>query len=364
LLGGLQERGLRFEQLISVIKRLDADPALELDSLPAEVGWERPLAPQLDALWPQRWQHFVDLWHQQAEALEQAFCATAADLRARFGPKAIPSGCNYSAKPRTNRVDALNGWIAEQERSCGLPVSIEGGMESGEGGLESGSPSALPGYRAVVKEKLLREYFHPGPFTRMVAPYEDGPISLPQRPLLEAIAELVDGPLELTVLHFGHWARQELLRRRQRSGRMGFAQLLEGLDPGPSGQEHGALIAALGRRYRVALVDEFQDTDPIQWRILRLAFAEAAHQLVMVGDPKQAIYRFRGGDLATYLQARRQAAGRFGLIENRRATAELVEALNGLMGPAGLKRSGLAVPAVRPRADRSGPPCRQNGGGG
>ncbi|HYP03601.1 MAG TPA: 3'-5' exonuclease, partial [Cyanobium sp.] len=74
-----------------------------------------------------------------------------------------------------------------------------------------------------------------------------------------------------------------------------------------------------------------------------------------VGDPKQAIYRFRGGDLATYLHARQQASGRFGLIENRRSTAELVEALNALMGPSGLRRSGLVVPAVRPQADRSGP---------
>ena len=356
LLGGLQERGLRFEHLISVLNRLDGDPALELDPLPPELQADQRLAPQLEALWPVRWQRFVSLWQPNALALEQAFCSTAAELRARFGAKAIPSACKYSAKPRSNRVDALSGWIAEQERSCGLPVSVEGGMESGEGGLESGSPSALPGYRAVVKEKLLREYFHPGPFTRMVAPYEDGPISLPQRPLLEAIADLVDGPLELTLLHFGHWARQELLRRRQRSGRMGFAQLLEGLDPGPSGQEHGALIAALGRRYRVALVDEFQDTDPIQWRILERAFlaepgTRASHLVVLVGDPKQAIYRFRGGDLATYQRARDRADGLHGLRQNRRSSKPLVQALNALMAP-GLPLSQLAVPAVESCAEK------------
>ena len=356
LLGGLQERGLRFEHLISVLNRLDSDPALELDPLPPELRADQPLAPQLEALWPLRWQRFVNLWQPNAQALEQAFCSTAADLRARFGAKAIPSACKYSAKPRSNRVDALSGWIAEQERSCGQPFSLEGGLESGEGGLESESPSALPGYRAVVQEKLLREYFHPGPFTRMVAPYEDGPISLPQRPLLEAIADLVDGPLELTLLHFGHWARQELLRRRQRSGRMGFAQLLEGLDPGPSGQEHGALIAALGRRYRVALVDEFQDTDPIQWRILERAFlaepgGRASHLVVLVGDPKQAIYRFRGGDLATYQRARDLADGLHGLRQNRRSSQPLVQALNALMAP-GLPLSQLAVPAVESCAEK------------
>ena len=341
LLGGLQERGLRLNHLISVLTRLDSDPALELDPLPPEFRADQPLAPQLVALWPRRWQRFVDLWQQNAEALEQAFCSTAADLRARFGAKAFPSACKYSAKPRTDRVGALSGWIAEQVRSAEIAT---------------GSPAALPGYRTVVQETLLREYFHPGPFTRMVAPYEDEPISLPQRPLLEAIAELVDGPLELSLLHFGHWARQELLRRRQRSGRMGFAQLLEGLDPGPSGQDHAALIAALGRRYRVALVDEFQDTDPIQWRILERAFlaepgARASHLVVLVGDPKQAIYRFRGGDLATYQRARARADGLHGLRQNRRSSQPLVRALNALMAP-GLPLSQLEVPAVDSCAEK------------
>ena len=351
LLGGLQERGLRFEHLTSVLNRLDSDPALELDPLPPEIHAEHPLAPQLVTLWPQRWQRFVSLWHQNAGALEQAFCSTAADLRARFGAKAIPSACKYSAKPRTNRVGALNGWIAEQKRPGGQP-----GVAEGAPGCGAGSPSAPPGYRALVQEKLLREYFHPGPFTRMVAPYEDDPISLPQRPLLEAIADLVDGPLELTLLHFGHWARQELVRRRQRSGRMGFAQLLEGLDPGPSGQDHGALIAALGQRYRVALVDEFQDTDPIQWRILERAFlaepgARASHLVVLVGDPKQAIYRFRGGDLATYQRARARADGLHGLRQNRRSSRPLVQALNALMAP-GLPLSKLEVPEVESCAEK------------
>lgn len=63
------------------------------------------------------------------------------------------------------------------------------------------------------------------------AAHGDG-VSLPQRPLLEAIAALIDGPAELLLLHFAHWGRRELARRRERSGQMGFGQLLEQLDPG------------------------------------------------------------------------------------------------------------------------------------
>lgn len=99
----------------------------------------------------------------------------------------------------------------------------------------------------------------------------------------------------------------------------------------------------------MALIDEFQDTDPIQWRILSRAFQPERHRLVMVGDPKQAIYRFRGGELATYQRARAVAASGGGissLTDNYRASEALVGGLNGLMEP-GLRRSGLAVPEVR-----------------
>lgn len=113
------------------------------------------------------------------------------------------------------------------------------------------------------------------------------------------------------------------------------------------------MLEAVAGRYRAALIDEFQDTDPLQWRILERAFAgtEPGHLLVMVGDPKQAIYRFRGGELATYRQAGSTANDRFGLTDNRRSSADLVAGLNALMQP-GLVRSDLEVPAVQAKANK------------
>ena len=69
------------------------------------------------------------------------------------------------------------------------------------------------------------------------------------------------------------------------------------------------------RRFTVGLVDEFQDTDPVQWTIFSTVFADATGAdgrcLVLVGDPKQAIYGFRGADITTYVAARGdEAAGR------------------------------------------------------
>jgi ATP-dependent exoDNAse (exonuclease V) beta subunit len=66
-----------------------------------------------------------------------------------------------------------------------------------------------------------------------------------------------------------------------------------------------AACARLREQYDVALVDEFQDTDPIQWEIMRRAFGEGEATLVLIGDPKQAVYSFRGADVLRLRERRR-----------------------------------------------------------
>lgn len=96
----------------------------------------------------------------------------------------------------------------------------------------------------------------------------------------------------------------------------------------------GRLAAAIRQQYPVALVDEFQDTDPWQYGALSKIYGEPQDAqtprtgLLMIGDPKQAIYSFRGADLATYLQARQQAQGIYTLSGNYRSTAQVVAAVN------------------------------------
>ena len=97
-----------------------------------------------------------------------------------------------------------------------------------------------------------------------------------------------------------------------------------------------ALVAALRRRFAVALVDEFQDTDPIQWQIFSRLFAGVpGHQLVLVGDTKQAIYAFRGADVRTFRTATAQlldipGASLQPLLVNFRTAGTLVRAINHL----------------------------------
>ena len=98
-----------------------------------------------------------------------------------------------------------------------------------------------------------------------------------------------------------------------------------------------SLIALLRERFCFALVDEFQDTDELQWKIFRKVFLESSSRntISVVGDPKQAIYSFRGADVFTYLDARREIldAGGVGvkLTENYRSTHDMVDALNGIL---------------------------------
>lgn len=111
------------------------------------------------------------------------------------------------------------------------------------------------------------------------------------------------------------------------------------IDQVAEGVTHPELAARLQARYKAALIDEFQDTDGRQWEIFRRLFHGPDHRLVLVGDPKQAIYDFRGGDLPTYFKAREDllAAGgaRLALQQNFRSSEPLIEAVSAILAPEG-----------------------------
>jgi len=119
---------------------------------------------------------------------------------------------------------------------------------------------------------------------------------------------------------------------------------------GPSAAE---LVVQVRARLRAALIDEFQDTDTRQWAIFRRLFRTAGCHLYLIGDPKQAIYRFRGADLFAYLGARAELAADpdariFTLGHNFRSRADLVTAVNGLFegAPVGFLGAGVEFSPV------------------
>lgn len=122
------------------------------------------------------------------------------------------------------------------------------------------------------------------------------------------------------------------LRERKRGRRvLAFDDMLFNLHERLAAEGGDVLAATLRRRFPVALIDEFQDTDPLQFAIFDRVYArQPGHLLVLVGDPKQAIYSFRNADLHTYLHARKQAQAENTLGHNQRSTPELLRALNTL----------------------------------
>ncbi len=256
--------------------------------------------------------------------------------------------------PRTasNMVDALAdlaGYV-ERARRGGLPLFVQEAKD----------------VLAKLREKLGPIAPRPGKAERVVTATLT--IARAAPPFPAALAHALLGCV-----------RDELARSKRASGRFDFDDMLSLVDDALRGPRGPALAEAMRQRWRFALIDEFQDTDETQWSIFRRAFfdrlpsrPDARTTLVLVGDPKQSIYRFRGADVETYLAASRAVlaggGARVRLERNFRATAALVEATNLLFeqgaqepifqvaprrGSRGRVRPGPLRPA-EPRARRRG----------
>ncbi len=116
-------------------------------------------------------------------------------------------------------------------------------------------------------------------------------------------------------------------RLKSQAGVMSFDDLLLDLDMALSGPKGEALRAKLAARYKAVLIDEFQDTDPVQYRIFDSAFGGGSNPLFLIGDPKQSIYAFRRADVFSYEKVK-QGNAPLALAVNHRSTKELVEAVN------------------------------------
>jgi len=144
--------------------------------------------------------------------------------------------------------------------------------------------------------------------------------------LCEKYATLADELPRVLEAHFLRTAMDDLRRQKALRNVMTFDDLLTQLF---HALEKNSLFAAeLARRYPAALIDEFQDTDPVQAGIFERIYAGRESYLYLIGDPKQAIYGFRGADVFSYLKAATRADAEFTLLTNRRSETGMVEAVN------------------------------------
>ncbi|WP_216082163.1 exodeoxyribonuclease V subunit beta [Citrobacter sp. MGH 55] len=159
---------------------------------------------------------------------------------------------------------------------------------------------------------------------------------VPQHPLFVAIDELLAEPLTLRDLMITRALveiRETVAKEKRRRGELGFDDMLSRLDSALRSESGDVLAAAIRTRFPVAMIDEFQDTDPQQYRIFRRIWQHQPDTaLLLIGDPKQAIYAFRGADIFTYMKARSEVSAHYTLDTNWRSAPGMVNSVNRLFG--------------------------------
>ncbi len=190
--------------------------------------------------------------------------------------------------------------------------------------------NALGDYFEAADKRYL-PFKHQEKFTQSLLDEKLGEKS-PQHPLFTLLDELWEQQAnlrEVGLSHFRHELLQKIERKKQEEGLLFFDDLIKRLADAISSE---SLLSALRGRYPVALIDEFQDTDQHQYRIFNAIYQSYHQCLLMIGDPKQAIYRFRGADIDAYFEARKPISDdqQYTLATNHRTVPSLVNQVNAL----------------------------------
>ena len=161
---------------------------------------------------------------------------------------------------------------------------------------------------------------------------------VPEHPLFELCEQYAEHRLplrELVISQTLQQIRKRFSELKQALRQLSFDDLLTQLDEALKTDDSGKLRAAITQQFPIALIDEFQDTDPMQYRIFSTLYSDKPTLgLFMIGDPKQAIYGFRGADIFTYIAARRSVQSHFTLATNWRSSSGMIDAVNSLFAGA------------------------------
>ncbi|NRB66356.1 MAG: exodeoxyribonuclease V subunit beta [Vibrio sp.] len=154
----------------------------------------------------------------------------------------------------------------------------------------------------------------------------------PSHPAFVAIEQFLAKPISLEAPLLAHaieQCREMLAEAKQQKQWLSFDDLLTQLSTAIDEDDSDLLTQRIRSLYPVAMIDEFQDTDPLQYSIFSRIYLEHPQcGLFMIGDPKQAIYGFRGADIFTYIKARNQVSSHFTLGTNWRSSSDMVAAVN------------------------------------
>ena len=161
-----------------------------------------------------------------------------------------------------------------------------------------------PAAEGSFLQKLTKEAIQKGTKAKGVAPeHEFFEACSRWETARQLLSTLKDDYLVFLRRRFVEVLRTQLGPKKEKLGIQFFDDLLSSVYAALSGPKRDALAARIRAQYRAALIDEFQDTDLIQYRIFSSIYSRTQLPLLLIGDPKQAIYAFRGADIFAYLAA-------------------------------------------------------------
>ncbi len=277
--------------------------ALNGQDVPAAPG-DQTLGQALTQATDQRAQGIALLkhgWYQRAQSMQHWLDAQTA------APGNAWDGRKLQSRYFTTWLKALQGW-ADGSDAQELPT-ISG-----------------TGWERLSPEGLLQA-------RRATAPALQIPPDFSHFAALKQSLDALPGIRVALLLHAADHTRRRLQELKRQTSSFGFSDMLERLHAALQGENGERLRQRIREQYPVTLVDEFQDTSPLQYQILdriyQVAHNDRSSALLLIGDPKQSIYAFRGADIGSYMQARRASAGRhYALQTNFRSTAALVDVVN------------------------------------
>ena len=320
-------------------------------------------------------------WWADPDALQKEVQSLLSDLDALSGEGHSPADAIGEAlQQRRQQLQALKapwreGWIDELGRMLNAGREKPAASRKGKGGAEPVSEArherafpigwlngskvktsnqtqwlqllrdwvddadmAKPGLSETAMKRLTPDGLRDA-FGKDVDAQDPALVAMLEHPALVAMANLPgklaalpDGR-QATLLHAARWIEARYRRSRDQRSEMSFDDLLRQLAQALASEGGERLAERIRTQFPVAMIDEFQDTDPVQYsifdRVYRVEKNCPEQALILIGDPKQAIYAFRGADIHTYLRAREATRGRhYTLDTNFRSSKAMVGAVN------------------------------------
>lgn len=230
------------------------------------------------------------------DAIKTQWQTAAGELEALISQSGVDKR-SYSSKHLPNWLNKVGEWAEQETQDYQLPKELDKFRQS------------------VLLEKTKKG-------------------EAPRHGLFVAIDELFSTPLTLRDLIMARALseiRYSIQQEKRQRAELGFDDLLSKLDVALQSSGGAQLASTIRQRYPVAMIDEFQDTDPQQYRIFqKLYVGQPECGLLLIGDPKQAIYAFRGADIFTYMRARSEVSAHYTLEVNWRSSPAMVGSVNRL----------------------------------